>query len=112
MGSGKHLSTLSRAQIERLQAARIAEALLAVAAERGYAATTIGAVVERARVSRRSFYDVYSSKDEAFAAAQAVVLERAARRVLRATDRVEAPAERMRAAIVEAVALVRADPGR
>jgi AcrR family transcriptional regulator len=52
--------------------------------ERGYVATTISELVARARISRRSFYERYSNKDECLVATYDEVVERLGRR-LRAT---------------------------
>lgn len=38
-------------------------------AELGYGATTVAAIVERARVSRKTFYEQFADKEEAFLAA-------------------------------------------
>jgi AcrR family transcriptional regulator len=44
-----------------------------VAASKGYAATTVAAIVETAGVSTKTFYDLYKDKEEAFLAAYAAI---------------------------------------
>ncbi|HEX4304732.1 MAG TPA: TetR/AcrR family transcriptional regulator [Solirubrobacterales bacterium] len=48
------------------QRQRIAAGVIEVVVARGYAATTVTQVVAAARVSRRTFYNYYSNKQEAF----------------------------------------------
>ncbi|GGS29092.1 MULTISPECIES: TetR/AcrR family transcriptional regulator [Actinokineospora] len=65
--SGRH--GLSRADVASSQRARIVLALFDAVAEKGYPATTIGDVVDRAEVSRRTFYEHFTSKEACFLAA-------------------------------------------
>ena len=51
------------------QRGRILEAMVQVVAKKGYATTTIADVVARAGVSRRTFYELFSEKEECFLAA-------------------------------------------
>jgi AcrR family transcriptional regulator len=55
--------------VAQVQRARILEALATCCAERGYAATTIGHIVERAGVSRATFYELFKDKEDCFMAA-------------------------------------------
>lgn len=55
------------------QRARLLSAMATVAGERGWQGTTLKEVVARARVSRRTIYDLYADKDECFLAACDVV---------------------------------------
>jgi AcrR family transcriptional regulator len=48
---------------------RAIAAMLDVAGERGYAATTVSDVLARARMSRRTFYTVFENREECFLAA-------------------------------------------
>lgn len=64
--SGRH--ELPRDVVVESQRDRIMQALAETIAERGYAATTIAAVVERARVSSATFYEIFRSKDDCLAA--------------------------------------------
>jgi AcrR family transcriptional regulator len=52
---------------------RLVEAMTSVVAEKGYIATTITDVVARARVSRRTFYEHFSDKEDCLLACHAVL---------------------------------------
>lgn len=67
---------MARNQRERLIAG-LAEAV----AENGYAGTTIAHITRHAAVSRRTFYEHFSSKDECFVAAYNSVMDELRRRV-------------------------------
>ena len=55
------------------------DATAAIVAERGLAALTIPEIARRANVSNQTFYDIYSSKHEAFLGAQKVGMHQALR---------------------------------
>ena len=64
--SGRH--GLSREAVVASQRARLIDAMAQTVAEKGYAATTVADVVERAGVSRRTFYEQFSDKEACFLA--------------------------------------------
>jgi AcrR family transcriptional regulator len=72
---------VARNQRERLIAG-IAEAI----AENGYSGTTIAHITRHAAVSRRTFYEHFSSKDECFVAAYDTVMEELRERVAQGFD--------------------------
>jgi AcrR family transcriptional regulator len=53
---------------ERVQRAKIVQAMIDVVAEKGYAAATVADAVRRARVSRGTFYALFASKEACLAA--------------------------------------------
>lgn len=55
--------------VAQSQRTRILEALAESCAERGYAATTITHIVDRAGVSRATFYELFRDKEDCFMAA-------------------------------------------
>ena len=57
------------ALVRRDQRERLLRSMIDAAAERCYAAVTVGEVVARARVSRSSFYAQFESKEDCFVAA-------------------------------------------
>jgi AcrR family transcriptional regulator len=59
---------LSRDEVQSSQRGRLCFAAIESVAELGYAATTVGDIVTRARVARRTFYQFFSGKEECFAA--------------------------------------------
>lgn len=60
---------LSREDVSAAQRARLLNGMLEVVAERGYAAATVGAVLSRARISRQTFYEHFTDKQDCFLAA-------------------------------------------
>jgi AcrR family transcriptional regulator len=64
---GRH--NLSRDDVVDIQRGRILAAFAAVLTERGYVNTPVAAVIERAGVSRETFYQQFSSKQDCFVAA-------------------------------------------
>lgn len=70
--SGRH--GLTREAVVASQRGRLIDAMAQVVAEKGYAATTVADVVERAGVSRRTFYEQFSDKEACFLAAYDVGL--------------------------------------
>lgn len=64
---------LSREHVETTQRLRLAAAMADACADRGYAATSVSAVLRRAGVSRLTFYDLYDNKLACFLDALALV---------------------------------------
>jgi len=65
--SGRH--TLTRQEVEASQRGRLLVAMASVVAAKGYAAATVADVVDRAGVSRRTFYEQFADKEACFLAA-------------------------------------------
>jgi AcrR family transcriptional regulator len=70
-------SDLPRRFIVKSQRERIVDATAAIVAEKGLAALTIPEIARRANVSLQTFYDIYSSKHDAFLGAQKVGMHQA-----------------------------------
>ena len=64
--SGRH--GLTREAVAASQRTRLVDAMAQVVAEKGYPATTVADVVERAGVSRRTFYEQFADKEACFLA--------------------------------------------
>lgn len=64
---GRH--ALSRSEVERVHRDRLCGAMAAAMAEKGFVGTSVEDVLKRARVSRQSFYALFSSKLDCFMAA-------------------------------------------
>ncbi|WP_067698265.1 TetR/AcrR family transcriptional regulator [Nocardia jejuensis] len=60
---------LDRTTVEKSQRFRLMRSALESVAERGYAPTTVADIVARAGVSRRTFYQFFTDRDDCFAAA-------------------------------------------
>jgi AcrR family transcriptional regulator len=65
--SGRH--SLSREEVLASQRGRMLDAMAGATAEKGYVQTTVGDVVKRAGVSRETFYEHFSGKEDCFIAA-------------------------------------------
>jgi AcrR family transcriptional regulator len=70
------------AQIAEIQRARILSAMFDVACERGAADVSVAHVVERSGVSRRTFYELFTDREDCFLAAFDDALALASERVL------------------------------
>jgi AcrR family transcriptional regulator len=66
---------LSRDEVVASQRSRVFRAMAEVMAEKGYAATTVSEVLRRARVSRETFYEQFSSKEDCFMGAFAAAVD-------------------------------------
>jgi len=73
--SGRH--GLSREQVAASQRARLLAAAVAVAGAEGYVAMTVSAVIARANVSRKTFYEQFADREDCFVQAYEHVLDRA-----------------------------------
>ncbi|MEV5826944.1 helix-turn-helix domain-containing protein [Spirillospora sp. NPDC052242] len=73
LSPGRH--GLSREQVTASQRGRLLAAMAEAAAEKGYAAVTVADVLKRAKVSRLTFYQHFSGKEDCFAAAYATATD-------------------------------------
>ena len=95
--SGRH--GLPREQVVRSQRMRLLRAAVEVAGSEGYAAMTVSAVIARASVSRKTFYELFADREDCFLAAYELLAERALRGA-QAAFAIDAPwSERLRAAL-------------
>jgi AcrR family transcriptional regulator len=92
-------------QRERLIAG-IAEAI----AEHGYSGTTIAHITRAAAVSRRTFYEHFSSKDECFVAAYDAVMKELRERVTAAFEETEEWPRAIKAGIEAMLSFLAAEP--
>jgi AcrR family transcriptional regulator len=82
-----------------------------VVAEKGYPATTVADVVERAGVSRRTFYEQFADKEACFLAAYDVGLAAVLDRIQEAVEGVSAGwRQRARAGVEAFLALLASEP--
>jgi AcrR family transcriptional regulator/DNA-binding MarR family transcriptional regulator len=68
---------LPRQQVIGIQRTRILTAAIDAVGESGYAAMTVAAVIERARISRKTFYDIFADRDDCFTAVVEEIFARA-----------------------------------
>ena len=78
-GRGAELEPSCAGAVTALQRARLLDAALRALDEAGYGAVTVGDVTARARVSRRTFYELFAGREECLLAALESVTERIAR---------------------------------
>lgn len=88
--SGRH--RLSREAVKESQRGRLLFAIAQVVAERGYAAATVADIVDRASVSRSTFYEQFLDKESCFIAAFDYGVDFVLRRMEEARDEVGADA--------------------
>lgn len=76
MSSATNPSTLwqgaqrpSRDEMTQTQRVRLMRGIIEAVSEKGYTATTVADVLKAARVSRRTFYEVFKDKEDCFASA-------------------------------------------
>jgi AcrR family transcriptional regulator len=70
---GRH--GLTREQVVQSQRSRIFRAMAEVMAQKGYVATTVADVLRAAKVSRETFYEQFTSKEDCFMSAHAAAVE-------------------------------------
>ncbi|MFZ1153295.1 MAG: TetR family transcriptional regulator [Solirubrobacteraceae bacterium] len=68
--------------VQEMQRRRLLLAMQELAGEVGLAGATVGQVCKRSRMSRRTFYELFDSRDDCFLAAFEQALEQIGRRVL------------------------------
>jgi AcrR family transcriptional regulator len=79
---------------------RIIAALAQVAAEKGYRAVTVADIVKRAKVSRKTFYENFDSKEKCFLVTQEEGMAMALERVIAAAGAFEGWPQQVRAGLV------------
>jgi AcrR family transcriptional regulator len=97
-------------QVRRNQRARLQGAMVAAVARRGYAKTTIGAVVDLAGVSRTTFYEHFQSKEDCFLQTYDLIVELEIERIMQAYRSADSPRERLYAAFAALTAIVSSEP--
>jgi AcrR family transcriptional regulator len=104
-GRGRH-----PALVADFQRSRIVGAATSVAFEHGYERMTATAVVTSARVSRKTFYDLFESREDCYLAVLEGCIERIAVVVVPAYEGSGAWAERVRAGLVALLELFEREP--
>ncbi|MEA2481957.1 MAG: hypothetical protein QOJ07_3879 [Thermoleophilaceae bacterium] len=89
---------LAREEVLASQRGRMLEAMAEAVAEKGYAATTVGDVVSRAGVSRKTFYEHFEDKEACFLAAWDAGVELVFEAIVAAAARADGPIDRSRLA--------------
>jgi AcrR family transcriptional regulator len=95
----------------QIQRARILAAMINVSGERGAGNVTVAQVVERAGVSRRTFYEIFLDREDCFLAAFDEAITRVSRYVLDAYDPKARWAERIRTTLTGLLSFLDVEPG-
>jgi AcrR family transcriptional regulator len=105
---GRH--GLPRAFVSENQRERLLNAVVEAVAEHGYNETTIGRIVEAAKISRRTFYEYFSNKEECFLAAYAMIDAHVRGAVLASSDKDEPWPEQVRERLSILLGVLSHDP--
>ncbi len=103
---------LDPALVTRVQRERVLEAMAAVVAEIGYQEATIRKILDRARISKITFYELFDNKEQCFLAAYDDALRQVFARVERACDAeaLAPPAQRLDAALEALLSFLAEEP--
>jgi AcrR family transcriptional regulator len=102
---------LPRGQVTQIQRSRMLAAAVEAVEDVGYARMTVAQVISRARVSRKTFYDVFTDREDCFLAAFEQALSQA---TLIATEAYESETswrEGIRAALARLLVFMDEEPG-
>jgi AcrR family transcriptional regulator len=97
-------------QVAQIQRARILSAMFDVATERGAASVSVADVVERSGVSRRTFYESFSGREDCFLSAFEDALAFASERVLPAYRSQRKWREQIRAGLIAFLSFLDEEP--
>lgn len=102
----------ARENVSRIQRRRMLEAMVREAAERGIRNVTVAHVVARSGVSRRTFYEAFSDRDDCFLAAFEETARNARQRIQRAYEEKEGSSwsARVRAALTGFLGFLDSEP--
>ncbi|HEV2923541.1 MAG TPA: TetR family transcriptional regulator [Solirubrobacteraceae bacterium] len=101
---------LGRREVAEIQRSRLLAATVEVVQEVGYARMTVARVIERARVSRKTFYDTFSDREECFLGALEQALEHARELAVEAYEREPGWRDGIRAALARLLIFMDEEP--
>jgi AcrR family transcriptional regulator len=102
---------MPRARVRDIQCARILAAAVDTVEEVGYARMTVAQVIAHARVSRKTFYDIFADREDCFRAAFDEALTEATSLAGQAYRRESSWREGIRAALARLLAFMDDEPG-
>jgi AcrR family transcriptional regulator len=103
-------SRLSRGRVTEIQRSRMLAAALSAVEEVGYSRMTVAQVIGRAKVSRKTFYDVFADREDCFLAALEQSVAQAGRHVKEAYGEQTAWREGLRAGLAELLVFFDEEP--
>jgi AcrR family transcriptional regulator len=101
---------LPREEIDRIQRRRLSDAMTEVVAEVGYEETSVERVLVKSGVSRRTFYELFSDREDCFLAAYDAAMCDAYKVVVDAYLDCATPERRIEAALAAFLSYCRANP--
>jgi len=102
---------LPRGQVTQIQRSRMLAAAVEAVEDVGYARMTVAQVIGRARVSRKTFYDVFTDREDCFLAAFEQALSQARLIAQEAYDRESSWRDGIRAALARLLMFMDEEPG-
>ncbi len=102
---------LPRGQVTEIQRSRMLTATVQVVEEVGYARMTVAQVISRARVSRKTFYDVFVDREDCFLAAFDQAIAHARRLVAEAYSLESGWRDGVRSGLDRLLGLIDEEPG-
>lgn len=103
-------SGLRHRRVAEIQRSRMLAAAAEAVAERGYAHLTVAEIIGRARVSRKTFYEVFEDRETCFLAVFERALERAEGGLREASAEARSWRESMRAGLAGLLAMIDREP--
>jgi AcrR family transcriptional regulator len=103
-------SGMPRHEVSDMQRARMLAAMIAAVEEVGYANLTVSRVISGARVSRKTFYEVFTDREHCFLEAYEDVLDRARACALEAYGAEPTWRDGVRSALARLLALMEEEP--
>jgi AcrR family transcriptional regulator len=101
---------LPRGQVTEIQRGRLLAAAVDAVQEVGYAGMTVAQVITRARVSRKTFYDVFADREDCFLAAFERALEQAGSVAKKAYDEEQGWRDGIRAGLARLLMFMDEEP--
>jgi AcrR family transcriptional regulator len=101
---------LPRGHVTEIQRARMLSAAVEAIEENGYARLTVAQVISRAKVSRKTFYDLFVDREDCFLAVFERTLEQMKARVVEAFDQESSWREGVRAGLAALLVFIDEEP--
>jgi AcrR family transcriptional regulator len=98
-------------QVSEVQRSRMLHSAVQVISEVGYREMSVARVTGRARVSRRTFYDLFEDREDCFLAVLEDAVARVAELVVAAYEHERGWRERVRSALAELLSFLDGEPG-
>src|ERR1700686_2559793 len=102
---------LPRGQVTEIQRSRMLAAAVDAVEEVGYARMTVAQVIGRARVSRKTFYDVFADREDCFLAAFDQAIAKATVLVREASEREPSWRDGVRSGLARLLIFLDDEPG-